>query len=193
MTIDAVAAGPRRSRRSSSPLDHRATGRDLRGFVHRGRQLVDARARLRAAGRQPPRAAAAARRLDASALAASPAVAAGRGARARRRSLERARSAASARTSAPGRTTGVLKLVGIPLVGAARDALALRRAPRRPRRERAQPARHAARPGAQGVPRSARCSSAARRAGVAAVLLLPTIFARWRCSGTRDRTRWAPC
>ena len=39
MTIDAARAGLA-SRRSSSTLDHRATGRDLRGFAHRGRQLA---------------------------------------------------------------------------------------------------------------------------------------------------------
>jgi hypothetical protein len=41
MTIDAVRRGLRVSE-VELPLRHRATGRDLRGFVHRGRQLVDA-------------------------------------------------------------------------------------------------------------------------------------------------------
>jgi hypothetical protein len=41
MTIDAVRAGLR-VRELELPLRHRATGRDLRGFAHRGRQLVDA-------------------------------------------------------------------------------------------------------------------------------------------------------
>jgi Glycosyl transferase family 2 len=41
MTIDAVRAGLRVSE-LELPLEHRATGRDLRGFLHRGRQLHDA-------------------------------------------------------------------------------------------------------------------------------------------------------
>jgi Glycosyl transferase family 2 len=41
MTIDAVRAGVRVQEREL-PLRHRATGRDAGGFVHRGRQLLDA-------------------------------------------------------------------------------------------------------------------------------------------------------
>jgi glycosyl transferase family 2 len=41
MTIDAATAGLRVEEREL-PLRHRATGRDPRGFLHRGRQLVDA-------------------------------------------------------------------------------------------------------------------------------------------------------
>jgi hypothetical protein len=41
MTIDAVRAGLRVEEREL-PLSHRATGRDLAGFLHRGRQLADA-------------------------------------------------------------------------------------------------------------------------------------------------------
>lgn len=41
MTIDAVRAGLVVEEREL-PLCHRATGRDLRGFAHRGRQLLDA-------------------------------------------------------------------------------------------------------------------------------------------------------
>ena len=40
MTIDAVAAGLE-VEEIELPLDHRATGRDVRGFAHRGRQLAD--------------------------------------------------------------------------------------------------------------------------------------------------------
>jgi glycosyltransferase involved in cell wall biosynthesis len=40
MTIDAVRAGFR-VREVELPLAHRATGRTLRGFLHRGRQLLD--------------------------------------------------------------------------------------------------------------------------------------------------------
>lgn len=41
MTIDVARAGLRVNE-LELPLGHRATGRDVRGFVHRGRQLVDA-------------------------------------------------------------------------------------------------------------------------------------------------------
>ena len=41
MTIDAARAGLRVEEREL-PLRHRATGRDARGFLHRGRQLLDA-------------------------------------------------------------------------------------------------------------------------------------------------------
>jgi hypothetical protein len=41
MTIDAIRAGLRVEEREL-PLRHRATGRDAGGFVHRGRQLLDA-------------------------------------------------------------------------------------------------------------------------------------------------------
>ena len=41
MTVDAARAGLRVSE-IELPLTHRETGRDLRGFAHRGRQLVDA-------------------------------------------------------------------------------------------------------------------------------------------------------
>jgi glycosyltransferase involved in cell wall biosynthesis len=40
MTVDAVRAGYR-VREVELPLAHRATGRTLRGFLHRGRQLLD--------------------------------------------------------------------------------------------------------------------------------------------------------
>jgi glycosyltransferase involved in cell wall biosynthesis len=40
MTVDAVRAGYR-IREHELDLSHRATGRDLRGFIHRGRQLLD--------------------------------------------------------------------------------------------------------------------------------------------------------
>jgi glycosyltransferase involved in cell wall biosynthesis len=40
MTVDAVRAG-HRVREYELDLTHRATGRDLRGFIHRGRQLLD--------------------------------------------------------------------------------------------------------------------------------------------------------
>jgi hypothetical protein len=40
MTIDAVRSGYR-LREMELGLEHRATGRSLRGFLHRGRQLTD--------------------------------------------------------------------------------------------------------------------------------------------------------
>jgi len=40
MTIDAVRAG-HRLREYELDLSHRATGRSLAGFAHRGRQLLD--------------------------------------------------------------------------------------------------------------------------------------------------------
>ena len=114
MTIDAARAGLGLSE-IELPLDHSATGRDLRGFAHRGRQLVDA---LLAAGplavnhrglRLPIVGWTLGLRGDA-AVAAVAAI-----------------GLADDVWSGPergfkghlgaGRTTGILKLVGIPLVG----------------------------------------------------------------------------
>jgi hypothetical protein len=113
MTIDAVRAGVP-VEEVELELDHRATGRDARGFLHRGRQLVDA---LLAAG--PLRVNYRGSRLPLVGWTAAlhePLVTAiglvddvwsgpERGFRAHLRA---------------GNTTGVLKLVGIPLVGLAR-------------------------------------------------------------------------
>ncbi len=114
MTIDAASAGLRVDE-LELPLRHRVTGRDVAGFLHRGRQLVDTvlaagPLRVNYRGRRVPLVgwAVAARR--------SPAVAAvtvigladdlwsgpERGFRAHVRS---------------GSTTGVVKLLGIPLIG----------------------------------------------------------------------------
>lgn len=54
MTIDAVRAG-RRVSEVQLDLAHRATGRTLRGFLHRGRQLIDFVAVYRARRTGPPR------------------------------------------------------------------------------------------------------------------------------------------
>ena len=83
--------------------------------------------------RQPPRPAPAARRLARALGGAGPARASRspRSASASPTTSGAAPSAASAPTCAPARTTGVLKLVGIPLVGARDDALAPRRLARR--------------------------------------------------------------
>ncbi|MCE3265941.1 MAG: glycosyl transferase family 2, partial [Solirubrobacterales bacterium] len=50
MTVDAVRAGYR-VKEIDLPLSHRATGRTLGGFVHRGRQLRDFRRAVRARSR----------------------------------------------------------------------------------------------------------------------------------------------
>jgi hypothetical protein len=114
MTIDAARAGLGVSE-VELPLDHSATGRDLRGFAHRGRQLVDA---LLAAG--PLAVNHRGLRLPivgwTLGLRGDPAVTA-----------VAAIGLADDVWSGPergfrghlgaGRTTGILKLVGIPLVG----------------------------------------------------------------------------
>jgi hypothetical protein len=51
MTIDAVRAGFR-VREVELPLAHRATGKTLRGFLHRGRQLLDFAAVYRSRAKQ---------------------------------------------------------------------------------------------------------------------------------------------
>ena len=113
MTIDAVRAGIR-VEEVELDLGHRATGRDVRGFVHRGRQLAEA------------------------VLASGPLRVNYRGSRlplvgwtaAFHEPLATAIGLADDAWSGPergfrahlraGRTTGVLKLVGIPLVGLVR-------------------------------------------------------------------------
>lgn len=114
MTIDAVRAGLSVEEREL-PLRHRATGRDAQGFAHRGRQLLDA---LLAAG--PLAVNFRGTRLPLIgwmvALRRDPAV-----------SAIAAIGLADDRWSGPergfgahlraGGTTGVLKLVGIPVVG----------------------------------------------------------------------------
>jgi glucosyl-3-phosphoglycerate synthase len=114
MTIDVARAGLPVSE-VELPLEHRATGRDLRGFAHRGRQLIDVLLacgplgvnhrglRLPLVGwvvglRRAPAVAAVAALGLADDLWSGPE-------RGFRRHLK------------AGQTTGVLKLVGIPLVG----------------------------------------------------------------------------
>jgi Glycosyl transferase family 2 len=114
MTIDAVRSGLRVAE-VELPLAHRATGRDARGFAHRGRQLLDAvlacgplgvnhrGLRLPLVGwllgvRRDPAVAAVAALGFADDLWSGP-----------ERGFRRHLSS--------GRTTGVLKLIGIPLVG----------------------------------------------------------------------------
>ena len=160
MTIDARRAGLEVAE-VELDLRHRATGRDLGGFLHRGRQLRDLAARVRAAAASTS--AACGCRSSAGSSASGPSGGRGRGIGLRRRPLERP-GARLPRAPPRGRTTGVLKLVGIPLVGLLATRRAVRRAARRPRGERAQPARHAPGPRAEGVPRSPR-RSCARRSG----------------------------
>jgi hypothetical protein len=52
MTIDAFRAG-HRIREIELDLEHRATGRSLAGFAHRGRQLLDIARAYRSRGRRP--------------------------------------------------------------------------------------------------------------------------------------------
>jgi len=73
---------------------------------------------------------------------------------------------------------------------AAGDAASLRSAARRSRRQRAQPTRHATGPCAQGVSGCGRTSGRFRSGSPSCSF--PTIFGRWRCSGTRGRMRWRP-
>jgi hypothetical protein len=113
MTIDAVRAGIP-VEEIELDLDHRATGRDARGFLHRGRQLADA---LLATG--PLRVNYRGLRLPLVGWTA-----------ALHEPLSTAIGLADDTWSGPergfrahlraGRTTGVLKLVGIPLVGLVR-------------------------------------------------------------------------
>ena len=172
MTIDAVRAGLE-VEEIELDLEHRPTGRDLRGFAHRGRQLVDLVLACGPQARQLPGPAAAARRLRSS---GSPCRPSRRSPRSGSPTTSGAgRSAASAPICGAGATTGTLKLVGIPLYALVRTrslsgALLVGLSA-----NAAEPARHAARAGAEGVRRSARCCSAGRRAGrvAAAVLLAP--------------------
>jgi hypothetical protein len=113
MTIDAVLAGER-VEEVELPLEHRATGRDVRGFVHRGRQLLDA---LLAAG--PLRVNYRGARLPLVGWTVTlhePLVTA-IGLADDRWSGDERGFAAHLRAR---RTTGVLKLVGIPIVALAR-------------------------------------------------------------------------
>jgi len=113
MTIDAVLAGVQ-VEEVELPLEHRATGRDARGFAHRARQLVDA---LLAAG--PLRVNYRGSRLPLVGWAVGlhePLITA-IGLADDRWSGDERGFAAHLRAR---RTTGVLKLVGIPLVALAR-------------------------------------------------------------------------
>ena len=114
MTIDAARAGLR-VEEVALDLEHRATGRDARGFLHRGRQLVDL-----ALGSGPLAVNFRGRRLPLVGwlvgVRADPAVAAV-AAIGLADDLWSGEERGFRAHLAAGRTTGVLKLVGIPLVG----------------------------------------------------------------------------
>jgi glucosyl-3-phosphoglycerate synthase len=113
MTIDAVLAGIR-VEEIELPLEHRATGRDARGFAHRGRQLLDA---LLAAGPLRVNYRGARLPLVGWTVAIHEPLVTAIGLADDRWSGEERGFAAHLRAR---RTTGVLKLVGIPLVALAR-------------------------------------------------------------------------
>ena len=110
MTIDAVRAGVH-VEEIPLELEHRATGRDARGFMHRGRQLLDAALaagplRVNHSGARVP--------LVGWSVALHEPLITAIGLADDRWSGEERGFLAHLRA---GRTTGVLKLVGIPLVG----------------------------------------------------------------------------
>ena len=188
MTIDAVRAGLRVTE-VELPLAHRATGRDARGFAHRGRQLFDAVLACGPLGVNHRGPAPPARRL-ARRRPARPGGRRRRGDRPRRRSLVGPR----ARLPAPpelGPDDGRPQARRHSARRPARDAQGLGRAPRRPRRQLPEPARHAPRSRAQGLPRRRR--SARRTAPEPPSCYFHTIFARRRCLEIQGRTRWARC
>ena len=177
MTIDALRAGLD-VREVEIDLAHRATGRDLAGFVHRGRQLRDLllatiapQARSFRGLRLPLVGAV----VGVAVPSVAPVAAVGladdlwsgpeRGFRAHLRGR---------------RDDGHPQAGRHPAVGSLAHALGQRRAARVALRERPEPARHATREGAEGVPRSAPCSSAGARGGRSRwpSSSLPTIFAR---------------
>ena len=114
MTIDAVRAGLD-VEEIELDLEHRATGRDLRGFVHRGRQLVDL---LLACGPQRVNYRGLRLPLVGWPSAAVPTGARRGGDRARRRPLERARARLPRAPARRARRPATLKLVGDPAVRA---------------------------------------------------------------------------
>ena len=113
MSIDAVLAGHAVDE-LELPLEHRATGRDARGFLHRGRQLVDA---VFAAGPLRVNYRGARLPLVGWTVALHEPLVTAIGLADDRWSGEERGFAAHLRSR---RTTGVLKLVGIPLVAFAR-------------------------------------------------------------------------
>jgi hypothetical protein len=113
MTIDAVRSGIR-IEEVELPLEHRATRRDVRGFVHRGRQLLDA---LLAAGPLRVNHRGARLPLVGWTVALHEPLVTAIGLADDRWSGEERGFVAHLRAR---RTTGVLKLVGIPLVALAR-------------------------------------------------------------------------
>ena len=187
MTADAVNAGLEIDERRVE-LEHRATGRDLKGFVHRGRQLRDIVLAFGPQGRnhrglrlplvgwvvalaQPAL-------LPVAALGVADDLWSGeeRGFRGHLRA---------------GRTTGVLKLVGIPAYALLRTrsvsgAILVGLSANLVNQLDTRPGR-----ALKALPRGV--DSAPRAAAGSPSSCSPTIFARWRCSVTPVRTRSAPC
>ena len=154
-----------------------------------GTPAAGRRARRRAAGYESPGAPATARRRRARS-ASRPGRRGGGCARSRRRSLERPRAGVP-RPPARGVHDRRPQAGGDPARRAARDTQALRGAP-----GRASPRTLSTSSTRGPVGRSRRTSPApsspGRRSGSPSSCF-PTIFARRRCSGTPDRTRWARC
>ena len=167
MTIDAARAGLR-VEEVELDLEHRATGRDARGFLHRGRQLVDL-----ALGSGPLAVNFRGRRLPLVGwlvgVRADPAVAAVAAiglADDLWSGEERGFRAHLARGADDGRAEARRD----PARGTARDEEGVGRDARRARREHAQPARHSAGTSAQGVSRRRGDRSTARHRRPAADL-----------------------
>ena len=170
MTTDAVERGARGSPSSGLPLEHRATDRDLRGFLHRGRQLRDIVLAFGPQGRNHRGlrlplvgwlvAVAQPSLLPVAAIGVADDLWSGeeRGFRAHLRAR---------------RTTGVLKLVGIPAFGLWRTRSLSGAILVGLSANLAEPARHEAGPGAQGLRCSAAILLGTRREGRCAVLLAP--------------------
>ena len=159
MTIDA-ARSDLRVREVELPLRHRPTGRDLRRLRPPRAAAARHALRLRAARRELPRAAPAARRLEGGRDERS-GRRSGRGPRPGRRSVERA-GARLSRTPRFRPDDRRPQAGRYPSGRAGRDAAGLRCAARRARGQRAESARHPARSRTQGVPRGGR---PARRSG----------------------------
>ena len=191
MTIDARWTPASRSRRCELAARAPRDRARRRGFVHRGRQLVDARARRRA--RTASTTAGCGCRSSAGSLGvARAAPSRRRGDRPRRRPLERpgarlpratcarAGRRACSSSSASRRRAARARARSPARCSSASSANALNQLDTRPGRALKAYLLAGALAARRAASRSPSCS-------------LPTISARWRCSETQDRTRSAPC